>query len=59
MNVTEGIVKILLVDDQPAKLLSYESILSDLGVSLLKAASGREALEILLKAETQARAARP
>jgi signal transduction histidine kinase len=42
-------VNILLVDDQPAKLLSYEAILSDLGENLIKAASGREALEILLK----------
>jgi signal transduction histidine kinase len=42
-------VNILLVDDQPAKLLSYEAILSDLGENLVKAASGREALEILLK----------
>ncbi len=42
-------VNILLVDDQPAKLLSYEAILSDLGENLIKAQSGREALEILLK----------
>ncbi len=42
-------VNILLVDDQPAKLLSYEAILADLGENLVKAASGREALEILLK----------
>ncbi len=40
---------ILIVDDQPAKLLSYEAILSDLGENLIKAASGREALERLLK----------
>lgn len=44
-------VNILLVDDQPAKLLSYEVILKDLGENLLKAASGREALEHLLKSE--------
>ena len=42
-------VNILLVDDQPAKLLSYETILADLGESLIKAASAREALEQLLK----------
>jgi len=42
-------VNILLVDDQPAKLLSYEAILSDLGENLIKASSGREALEHLLK----------
>ena len=40
---------ILLVDDQPAKLLSYEAILGDLGENLLKATSGREALGHLLK----------
>jgi len=42
-------VNILLVDDQPGKLLSYEAILADLGENLIKASSGREALEILLK----------
>jgi signal transduction histidine kinase len=42
-------VNILLVDDQPAKLLSYEAILGDLGENLLKAGSGAEALECLLK----------
>jgi PAS domain S-box-containing protein len=44
-------VNILLVDDQPAKLLSYEVILHDLNENLLKASSGREALEHLLKSE--------
>lgn len=44
-------VNILLVDDQPSKLLSYEVILHDLGENLLKASSGREALEHLLKSE--------
>ena len=42
-------VSILLVDDQPAKLLSYEVILGQLGERLIKAASAREALEHLLK----------
>jgi PAS domain S-box-containing protein len=42
-------VNILMVDDQPAKLLSYEAILSDLGENLIKAASANEALEHLLK----------
>jgi PAS domain S-box-containing protein len=42
-------VNILLVDDQPAKLLAYEVILKDLGENLVKASSGREALEFLLK----------
>jgi two-component sensor histidine kinase/DNA-binding response OmpR family regulator len=44
-------VNILLVDDQPAKLLSYEVILKDLGENLLKASSGREALAHLLRTE--------
>ncbi len=42
-------VNILLVDDQPAKLLSYEAILRQLGETLIMAGSGREALEHLLK----------
>jgi signal transduction histidine kinase len=42
-------VNILMVDDQPAKLLSYEVILNELGENLIKANSGREALEYLLK----------
>ena len=42
-------VNILLVDDQPAKLLSYEVILQDLGENLLKASSANEAFTQLLK----------
>ena len=42
---------ILMVDDQPGKLLSYEAILADLGENLLSATSGREALDLLLKNE--------
>src|SRR5215467_5091605 len=42
-------VNVLLVDDQPAKLLSYEVILRDLGENLVKTASAREAFEYLLK----------
>jgi signal transduction histidine kinase len=41
-------VNILMVDDQPAKLLSYEVILRELGENLIPAASGREALAHLL-----------
>ncbi len=44
-------INILMVDDQPGKLLSYEVILSELGENLLKASSAREALEHLLRAE--------
>jgi CheY-like chemotaxis protein len=40
-------VNILLVDDQPAKLLSYEVILEELGERLIKVGSAREALEQL------------
>lgn len=44
-------VNILLVDDQPAKLLSYEVVLRDLDENLIKAQSATEALEVLLKNE--------
>jgi len=44
-------VNILLVDDQPAKLLSYEVILRDLGENLIKANSANAALELLLRNE--------
>jgi PAS domain S-box-containing protein len=46
---TKSKVNILMVDDQPAKLLSYEVILGELSENLIKATSGREALEQLLK----------
>ena len=42
-------VNILLVDDQPAKLLSHEVTLEELGENLIKANSAKEALEQLLK----------
>src|SRR5277367_3522313 len=42
-------VNVLLVDDQPAKLLANEEILRDLGENLIKTSSAREALEFLLK----------
>jgi len=44
-------VNILMVDDQPAKLLTYEVMLAELGENLIKAHSAREALEQLLKTE--------
>jgi PAS domain S-box-containing protein len=40
---------ILLVDDQPARLLTYESLLSGIGVTCVRALSGEEALSRLLK----------
>jgi PAS domain S-box-containing protein len=44
-------VNILMVDDQPAKLLSYEVMLAELGENLIKAESAKEALEILLRTD--------
>lgn len=42
-------VNILLVDDQPSRLLSYESVLEDLGQNLISAHSGEQALQRLLE----------
>jgi CheY-like chemotaxis protein len=44
-------VGILLVDDQPARLLSYGAILGNLGLDLVEARSGREALARLMERE--------
>jgi PAS domain S-box-containing protein len=44
-------VNILLLDDTPAKLLTYEVILSELGENLIKAMSADEAFQILLKTD--------
>src|SRR5260221_8209012 len=44
-------VNILMVDDLPAKLLTYEVMLADLGENLIKATSGKQALEQLLKTD--------
>src|SRR5262245_1196235 len=46
---TDDKVNILLVDDQPERLLSYEAVLADLGQNLVRASSGVEALECLMK----------
>jgi two-component system CheB/CheR fusion protein len=46
---TEPKVAILLVDDQPANLLALEAVLSDPGHDLVRATSGTEALDRLLK----------
>jgi signal transduction histidine kinase len=44
-------VNILLVDDQPARLLTYQSVLSELGQNLVCARSGVEALDKLMRQE--------
>ena len=44
-------VNILLVDDQPARLLSYDAILSVLGHNLVHAKSGTEALQRLMETD--------
>jgi len=44
-------VNVLLVDDQPDKLLAYDVILNELGENLVKTSSAREALQFLLKNE--------
>ena len=48
MNATQKL-NILLVDDQPAKLLTYETMLAELNEHLVKAQTAREALAHLLK----------
>ena len=40
-----------MVDDQQGKLLTYEAILIELGENLIKAHSGAEALQYMLKAD--------
>jgi signal transduction histidine kinase len=48
---TNDKVNILLVDDSEAKLLSHEVVLAEIGETLFKASSAREAFEYLLKNE--------
>ena len=47
----EDKVNVLLVDDQPARLMSYDAILSVLGQNLVHARSGTEALSRLMEAD--------
>ena len=47
----EDKVNILLVDDQPARLMSYDAILNVLGQTLVHARSGTEALQRLMEAD--------
>lgn len=44
-------LNILMVDDQPGKLLSYETMLAELGENLISATTAKEALDALLKTE--------
>jgi PAS domain S-box-containing protein len=48
-ETAEDKVNILLVDDRADKLLALEAVLADLGQSLVKATSGKEALKAVLK----------
>ena len=48
---TTAPVKILLVDDQPGRLLTYRTILEPLGEELVDARSGMEALKLLMEDE--------
>ena len=47
----EDKVNVLLVDDQPARLMSYDAILSVLGQNLVQARSGTEALARLMEGD--------
>ncbi|MEO6365380.1 MAG: response regulator [Luteimonas sp.] len=44
-------VNILLVDDQPGRLMTYRAILDPLGENLIEASSGMEALKRLMETE--------
>ncbi|MES2564625.1 MAG: response regulator, partial [Pseudomonadota bacterium] len=44
-------INILLVDDQPARLMSYDAILGSLGQNLVHASSGTEALARLMESD--------
>ena len=47
----DGKVNILMVDDEPSKLLSYQVILDELNENLIQARSASEALSVLLKSD--------
>jgi CheY-like chemotaxis protein len=47
----DDVASVLLVDDQPAKLLTYQVILGKLDVRLVTAGSAREALDRLLRGD--------
>ena len=48
---SSSLANVLVVDDQPGKLLTYRAILEGVPANLLMAGSGREALDLLLKTE--------
>jgi PAS domain S-box-containing protein len=48
-DLLDTLPRILLVDDQPARLMTYEAILTGLEVRTVCASSGNEALQQLLK----------
>lgn len=50
-DIPDETVNILLVDDQPGKLLAYEAILDGLNATLIKAKTAEEAFNALLKTE--------
>jgi PAS domain S-box-containing protein len=51
VGIPQSLPRVLLIDDQPARLLTYEVILEGVGVECVRALSGKEALERLLKQE--------
>lgn len=50
-EISDETVNILLVDDQPGKLLAYEAILDGVNANLIKATTAEEAFTALLKTE--------
>jgi signal transduction histidine kinase/DNA-binding response OmpR family regulator len=48
-DATEARANILIVDDQPGKLLTFETVLQELGQNLVFASSGRDALRHVLE----------
>ncbi len=51
MSIYQQRAQILLVDDQPGKILTYRAVLEGLGQTLISAGSAQEALSILVKTD--------